>query len=359
MINKRLLVSLAAASLLALNFTGCGSSNKSTAEEPVQKTEVSGYLIDSAVVGASYECSGGMKGTTDSEGKFTCEAGDTVTFKVGSVTLGSASGVQNGTTVTPYTLAADNETVAVNIARLIQTLDVDSDPSNGIDVTENSKKLTTTIDLTAEDFATKAGEAIGIELKSATEAIAHMESVGITKDGTQLPTTSTSGDVPSIPSTTTSTSGGTTTTSTSGVTTSTSGILPGTETGGIVTEVPAGTTTTSTTSTSTTSTSTSSTSTGGEELPSTSTTSGDVTTTTTSTTSGGETTTTTSTTSGGETTTTTTSTSGDVACQNVNPITGACEDEVTTTTTTSGDTSTTSTSGGCQNVNPITGACED
>jgi len=54
-------------------------------------------------------------------------------------------------------------------------------------------------------------------------------------------------------------------------------------------------------------------------------------------------------------TTTDTTTSTTTECQNVNPITGACEDTTTSTTT---DT-TTSTTTECQNVNPITGACED
>ncbi len=315
--NKRLLVSLTVASLLALNFTGCGSSKKSEpvapTPTPVVKKDVVGTLVDAPVVGASYACSTEtMKGVTNAKGEFTCKEGDTVTFKVGSLTLGSATGVKAGTVVTPYTLGGSSDAVALNIARLVQSLDNDNDRTV-IDVSEKSKKLTTEIDVKATDFVTKVEAALGSSLVSEAEAKIHLEAQNIKSPNTPIPT-------PPSTSTTTSTSGGIlpgTSTSTGGVssttTTTSGGILPSTSTGGV---------------------SSTTTSTSGV-LPTTSTTSG--TTSTSTSTTGGPTPT-------PEPTVTPTAPSTGGAC---NPLTGeGCTDA------TPAPTATPSTGGAC---NPLTG----
>ena len=47
---------------------------------------ISGVLLDSAVEGVAFSASpSGRNGSTDSSGRFNCQSGDTVTFKLGAI----------------------------------------------------------------------------------------------------------------------------------------------------------------------------------------------------------------------------------------------------------------------------------
>ena len=93
----------------------------------------SGIFIDSAVSGLHY-VSGDLTGTTDASGTFQCQS--TVKFYIGDILLGEAS---CGDVITPVDLvsgASDyTDPAVINIARFLQTLDDDGDPSNGIVIT--------------------------------------------------------------------------------------------------------------------------------------------------------------------------------------------------------------------------------
>jgi hypothetical protein len=114
------------------------SETDSSDEDSDDVSRLSGRFLDSAVEGIDY-ASGNTTGTTDGAGTFEYEVGREVAFSIGGVDLGSASG---GETVTPVDLVpggdADSDAV-VNIARFLQTLDADGDPSNGISVPEAVK----------------------------------------------------------------------------------------------------------------------------------------------------------------------------------------------------------------------------
>jgi len=119
--------SLSIAAALALSACGGGGgSDTPTAAVGAQ----TGVFVDSAVEGLSYETSSGVKGTTDAQGHFKYNEGDTVTFKIGGVTLGS--GKATGT-VTPAGIAGgEDSNKFTNLLVLLQSLDTDGDPSNGI-----------------------------------------------------------------------------------------------------------------------------------------------------------------------------------------------------------------------------------
>ncbi|MDV7105531.1 hypothetical protein R3X26_14080 [Vibrio sp. TH_r3] len=91
-----------------------------------------GVFIDSAVEGITFSYDD-VSGTTDSSGTFTYVEGTEVTFSVGGIVLGSATG---RSFITPLSLVpgATDETDphVVNIARFLQTLDDDDNPDNGI-----------------------------------------------------------------------------------------------------------------------------------------------------------------------------------------------------------------------------------
>lgn len=100
---------------------GAGSSNTQQ-----------GYFIDSAVSGLAYS-SASHSGTTDANGGFDYEPGETVTFSIGGITIGSAVAAS---TLTPISLVPgavdESHPTVVNITRFLLTLDDDGNPDNGI-----------------------------------------------------------------------------------------------------------------------------------------------------------------------------------------------------------------------------------
>lgn len=120
-------MSLAISLMLAGGVLSLSACNES--ESP--KT---GVLLDAAVQGMAYTTSGGLTGTTDANGQFSYYTGDTVTFKIGNVTIGSAKGASKLMTndLTGETQLLGSQ--SVRLARLLQSLDVDGNPANGIDI---------------------------------------------------------------------------------------------------------------------------------------------------------------------------------------------------------------------------------
>ncbi|WP_345976849.1 hypothetical protein [Sulfurimonas sp. HSL3-7] len=139
--KKEILISALAAGMLTM--TGCGGSSDSSGDDA--PTTLSAQFIDAAVEGLNYECqASGKSGVTDSDGYFNYVAGDICTFKIGTVELGSAE--PTGPIFTPRDLSSD-PLVVTNTLRLLQTLDTDEDPSNGITLPSD---VIGTIDLGAD-----------------------------------------------------------------------------------------------------------------------------------------------------------------------------------------------------------------
>ena len=118
-------------SLLALAVasavTGCNGGSGSAI--------LTGKFLDSAVAGMTYKsssCPNGCK--TNAQGEFSYQSGDTVEFLINGVSLGKVTG---GSTLFPNDLVGDSDVLgdkAVRLARLLQTLDADGNPDNGIDL---------------------------------------------------------------------------------------------------------------------------------------------------------------------------------------------------------------------------------
>jgi hypothetical protein len=122
---------------LALAFLpGCGGDDESPNVVATIPGNPDGHFYDSEVQGLSY-ASGDVTGTTEADGKFRFEAdSDAITFNIGDISLGSAtpSAVMTPITMVVGASTVTNETVT-NIARLLQTIDDDGNPSNGIVIT--------------------------------------------------------------------------------------------------------------------------------------------------------------------------------------------------------------------------------
>ncbi len=115
--------------LLALWIGGCSSSGSSGGgEEEGPVIEGTGIFIDGPVQGLSYH-SPNHSGTTDMNGRFQYFEGEIVTFSYGDLKLGEAYGAS---VITPQDLVNGNTDAFINMLRLLQTLDLNSDHSDGI-----------------------------------------------------------------------------------------------------------------------------------------------------------------------------------------------------------------------------------
>lgn len=157
------------------------TGDSSDEEEPTSGSRT-GTFVDSAVAGITFTNEpSGITGTTDAQGRFTFEPGDTVTFSIGDLNLPpiTARGL-----VTPLTIAQTddpNDVVATNIARLLQSLDFDGDASNGIDIAGGAADVATAVDFSAGDFDEQVAELVAnsgssnTSLVSAEDARAHLQ----------------------------------------------------------------------------------------------------------------------------------------------------------------------------------------
>jgi len=152
-------------------MTGCSDSDSNP---PIQ----TGAFVDSAVEGINYRTAT-FSGSTNAEGQFNFLPGETVTFSIGDIDLPT---VVAGSVITPLDLAnSDNpyDAAANNIARLLQTLDSDNDPSNGITITSGSHSAAADGEVTdwtdTDAFETLVGTLFtGETLVNAKDAAEHL-----------------------------------------------------------------------------------------------------------------------------------------------------------------------------------------
>jgi hypothetical protein len=128
----------AIAALTACGGGGGGSDSNSGSPTGPATPSQTGVFTDSAVGGVTYTTSSGYTGTTDSTGHFRYNINDTVTFKIGEVTLGAVTPTVAEAIFTPIELATTNGVVntdkVTNLLVLLQSLDSDHKPDNGITV---------------------------------------------------------------------------------------------------------------------------------------------------------------------------------------------------------------------------------
>lgn len=181
--TKSLLILVSSA--MSILLVGCSSNNSSS-------NNLTGYLVDSAVSGVSYTTAT-ISGTTDSSGAFNYASGETVTFSVGSITIGSIASIPTDGKVMPQDIAGiartQQNTAVTNIAQLLQSLDDDANPANGISITEatrNSLNATFNIQSASSNEINSAVTAAGKTLVSSTAALAHLASTASSVTGSTI-----------------------------------------------------------------------------------------------------------------------------------------------------------------------------
>ena len=136
--------------------TGCGGggggNETPSSQQPAALTTV-GQFKDANAAGISY-VSGRQSGVTDSQGRFTYEVGEAVTFSVGNVTLGETEGKSIVTPVDLVEQGSSRSKPVVNIARFLISLDQDAEPSNGIAISQDVQMRAEdwTLEINSDDF---------------------------------------------------------------------------------------------------------------------------------------------------------------------------------------------------------------
>ncbi len=171
MMTRKLAYTITAALLSACGGGGGGGSEPSSGDSPL---ELTGTFVDSPVSGLYYETAT-RSGLTNSAGQFKYLEGETVSFYLGGTTLGAAVGNE---IITPFKLmgitAPTGQTQimrslgaaevngldrAINIATLLQALDTDGDPNNGIELNNAHQALASA----QINLATKAADFITLD----------------------------------------------------------------------------------------------------------------------------------------------------------------------------------------------------
>ena len=115
----------------ALFTVSCGGSDSTG---PI----LTGNLVDSPVAGVGY-ATPTVTGVTTLDGEFSYRDGEAIVFSVGKLALPV---VQASDMITPLDIADSDDVsdaAVINVARLLQSLDEDADPSNGIFISESTK----------------------------------------------------------------------------------------------------------------------------------------------------------------------------------------------------------------------------
>jgi hypothetical protein len=176
---KNKILNLALIMFGASIITSCGGSGGSDNTA----SDATGLFLDSAVAGLTYSSSPGNKtGKTDDLGQFHYKVGDTVEFSLvgtngAKVVLGSAKGKS---VIMPEDIAdGENGTKTTKIGILLQSMDIDGNTANGIDIgtlTFNATHAATVLETlgsaTLTTFTPQAfGSFTGKTVASATAAL--------------------------------------------------------------------------------------------------------------------------------------------------------------------------------------------
>jgi len=190
---KRIL-SIIAISALCGNLISCGggssdpeptkdNSSMQPSADDMAGTVLTGVLVDSAVEGVSYSTST-QSGTTNTAGEFNYLEGEQVVFSVGDTILPSVAAAPQVSPVDMASGSSNSAATTTNIARLLQSLDIDGNPDNGITISPIAAANAAPIkfDINVEEFANNTdvlnlvanSGSVNSELISAEEANLHL-----------------------------------------------------------------------------------------------------------------------------------------------------------------------------------------
>lgn len=145
-----------AAAIFCAALIGCSSSSDSdneSADGQSDATILKGIFVDSPVEGLTY-FTPTQSGETNALGEFDYLEGETVTFSIGDVVF---PGVLGAPQISPVSIASGSSNptdTTTNIARLLQSLDADGNPDNGITISAAASANSSAInfDVSLDEF---------------------------------------------------------------------------------------------------------------------------------------------------------------------------------------------------------------
>lgn len=136
----RFLVKLGLCSGLVFGLSACGGGGSSTQPSSSNSNSNIGTFIDSPVMGLSYETAS-HSGVTNSAGEFNYADGETVSFSLGGIELGSSLAQDEVTPLDLLGVESIDEAIStgvmdqlINMLVFLQSLDRDHNSDNGIDL---------------------------------------------------------------------------------------------------------------------------------------------------------------------------------------------------------------------------------
>jgi len=137
-------ITLIGSAFAALVLVGCGGGGSSTS------SATTGYFVDAPVANADYDCiaDGELNKKTGPDGSFTCRNMTQVRFRVGELVLGEIQALPSDANVFPQDLLGVGRNVnddrVAAMAQLLQAIDSDGNPQNGITIAQESKDMVET-----------------------------------------------------------------------------------------------------------------------------------------------------------------------------------------------------------------------
>lgn len=139
---KRYLIAFYIFIFLFSSFLTCCSRGGGEGSVATPEDAVTGQFLDGPVSNLDYTTNSGWSGITDTNGTFTYQPGDTITFSVGGVVLGTAQAKRY---MTPIDLVPDavdaTNPVVMNICRFLLSLDEDANHEKGIEISQETKSI--------------------------------------------------------------------------------------------------------------------------------------------------------------------------------------------------------------------------
>lgn len=147
---------------------GCGAESTTNVKE-LPDPALTGQFVDSPVSGLGYRSESVTDGITNENGEFSYFRGEQLTFYIGDLELPATAA---SSIITPLRVFATDSAFnsgVVNTLRLLQSLDQDGDPSNGITISSDaaaSAQMVLTEGQTAADFFNRSPEAFAADVET-------------------------------------------------------------------------------------------------------------------------------------------------------------------------------------------------
>jgi len=151
---KKKIVSSSIATLALISLVGCGGGGDTSASTGTA------YYVDSAVSGVNYVC-GTQEGITGSDGSFTFDVGSGCTFYLGDIMLRE---VAVGSLKDGAKIVEDD----AKIGLILQNLDSDGNPDNGITISEEAVAVMQENGVAALPSTVEEAEALAETISSST-----------------------------------------------------------------------------------------------------------------------------------------------------------------------------------------------